>query len=124
MNKTPEKLDSSTYEGEYKDGLKHGYGTETFADGDKCVGKFKDDFRHGKGTYTWVDGDRYIGDWKDGYGIHTFADGGNTKVNGKKENFIEKVPTHGAAVQSMRVIGKTKKKMATELRHGLMEIST
>ena len=44
MKKTSEKLNSSTYAGEYKDGLKHGYGTETFANGDEYVGEFKDDF--------------------------------------------------------------------------------
>jgi len=48
------------YAGEFKDGKRHGQGTETWASGegagDKFVGEFKDDKKNGKGTYTRSDG--------------------------------------------------------------------
>ena len=44
------------YEGEWKDGKRHGQGTFTCSDGRKYVGEFKDDEPHGKGTYYNADG--------------------------------------------------------------------
>ena len=67
------------YEGEYKDGLRDGQGTLTFADGRMYVGEFKDGFKHGQGTYTWPGGDHYVGEFKDdnihGQGTYTWPDG-------------------------------------------------
>ena len=54
------------YVGEWKDGKKHGQGTNTFADGYKYVGEFKDGIRHGQGTFTATDGRVMKGIWKDG----------------------------------------------------------
>ncbi len=51
------------YEGEFKDGLRDGQGTLTFADGRMYVGEFKDGLKHGQGTYTWPDGDHYVGEF-------------------------------------------------------------
>ena len=69
--------------------LLNGYHTETYSDG-KYEGDFKDGKRHGQGTYTWNDGDKYTGEWKDGklngYGTYTWKDGGKYEgyfVNGK-----------------------------------------
>ena len=52
------------YVGEYKDGKYHGQGTFTFASGDKYVGEFKDDKYHGQGAITTADGKIYKGIWK------------------------------------------------------------
>ena len=53
------------YLGEWKDGLRHGYGTYTWPNGSKYIGEFKDDKRDGQATYTYDDGSNYIGEFKD-----------------------------------------------------------
>jgi len=68
-----------TYEGQRKDGKKHGQGVYTGADGNRYEGQFKDNKQHGQGVYTGADGSRYEGQWKDnnyhGQGVYTEADG-------------------------------------------------
>ena len=44
----------------------NGYGTYTWADGDKYVGEWKDGKQNGQGTYTWADGRIKKGIWKKG----------------------------------------------------------
>ncbi len=67
------------YVGEFKDGKYHGYGIKTYANGDKYVGEFKDDKYHGYGIKTYANGDKYVGEFKDdkknGYGTYTFLNG-------------------------------------------------
>ena len=46
---------------------------------------------------------------KDGYGFILLLMERNTKANGKKENIMEKVFTHGLVAQSMRVIEDDKR---------------
>ena len=63
----------SVYEGEYRDGKRHGRGTLTFASGARYEGEYRDGNRHGHGTYTFADGDSYEGPFRDdkahGHGI-------------------------------------------------------
>lgn len=54
------------YEGEFKDGLLHGWGVYYYANGDKYEGEFKTDVKHGKGAFTYHSGDKHIGEFKDG----------------------------------------------------------
>ena len=55
------------YEGDWKDGKRHGKGTATLSDGRKYEGGWKDDNPHGKGIQFGPDNTRiYEGDWKDG----------------------------------------------------------
>ena len=54
------------YQGEFKDGKRHGQGTLTYSDGEKYVGEFKDGKRHGQGTDTLKNGTKYVGEFKDG----------------------------------------------------------
>jgi hypothetical protein len=67
------------YKGEFKDGMRHGYGIQTWADGDRYEGEFRNDKSHGLGVYTWAFGDRYDGRVKNnkmhGLGIYTFKNG-------------------------------------------------
>ena len=101
------------YEGEWKDGERHGKGTftsankkekyigewkfngrngkgiQTYSDGSKYEGEWKDDERHGKGTFTSANKkEKYIGEWKfngrNGKGIQTYSDG--SKYEGQWEN--------------------------------------
>jgi len=62
---TSEPFDGKKYEGEWKDGKKHGQGTLTWANGSKYEGEWKDGKRHGQGTLAWASGKKYEGEWKD-----------------------------------------------------------
>ena len=44
------------YYGQMEGGKLHGYGTFTYANGDKYVGEFKNGKAHGQGTQTLADG--------------------------------------------------------------------
>ena len=59
-----------------RDGKMHGWGTYTWANGNRYEGDWRDDKRTGRGTFTWADGDRYEGDWRDGkkHGRGTYTD--------------------------------------------------
>lgn len=52
------------YEGEWKNGLKHGKGVENTAEG-RYEGEWKDGMRHGKGTEISACGAIYEGQWKE-----------------------------------------------------------
>jgi len=84
---------AAKYEGERKNGKRHGQGTYTFANGNKYVGEWKDDKFHGQGTFTWANGDQYIGEWKDskkhGKGTKTYTDGSVEKGIWKNDLTIE-----------------------------------
>ena len=58
------------YVGEWKDDKRYGQGTFTFGPksdyaGDIYIGESKNDSWDGQGTYIWADGDKYVGQWKD-----------------------------------------------------------
>ena len=69
----------SKYEGNLKEGKRHGKGIETFPSGKKYEGQWRDGKRHGKGTLTYSDGQKYEGQWKNGLkhgkGTETSPDG-------------------------------------------------
>jgi hypothetical protein len=94
--------DGATYEGQFKDGQRHGFGRQIWQDGsvyegiwrqDKCngtgrlinaeghiyFGDWRDDKAEGQGTFKHTDGTKYVGEWKNdvqnGRGIETWADG-------------------------------------------------
>ena len=56
----------SVYEGGYRNGKNHGYGTDTSASGARYEGEWRDGKRHGRGTVTSASGHRYEGEWRDG----------------------------------------------------------
>ena len=58
--------DSERYEGQYKDGDRHGRGYYVFEKGNRYFGEWSCDKIHGQGTKTWASGDTYTGSWKDG----------------------------------------------------------
>ena len=68
-----------TYTGQLLNGVPHGQGTFTFADGEKYVGEYKDYEYHGQGAFTHADGRKYVGEYKDGkkhgQGILALPDG-------------------------------------------------
>ena len=67
------------YEGEIKDGKRHGYGIFYIGNEYLFEGKYKDDKRDGFGIEEYINGDIFEGEFKDdirnGYGIEEFNDG-------------------------------------------------
>ena len=67
------------YDGEYRDGKRHGRGTMIWANGDRYAGEYRDGKAQGRGTMTWTDGTRYQGEYRDGRlhgrGTMTWANG-------------------------------------------------
>ena len=54
------------FEGNYENGVKHGYGKMTWSNGDVYEGNWQNDDLHGYGKYTWASGKVYKGNWKNG----------------------------------------------------------
>ena len=69
------------YEGEWKQGKRHGYGIFNFKNGSKYKGYWKNGKISGKGTMIFNSNSRYEGEWINSY-MHGF---GILKIN---ENFI------------------------------------
>lgn len=71
--------DGTRYEGEMRDGKKHGQGTFTFVNGDRYTGEFVDDLREGQGTYYYSTGDSYVGPFvkgrRHGAGTYYYVNG-------------------------------------------------
>lgn len=81
-----------SYDGEWHQGIWHGYGSLQFQSRDCYVGEFRNGSREGTGTYLWNDGSQYEGrfeqDARTGKGCFTWADGNFYKgdfVSGKRE---------------------------------------
>jgi len=54
-----------SYEGEWLNELKHGFGVEKMNDGSTYEGYFEDDMKNGQGTFRWPAGEVYTGGFKD-----------------------------------------------------------
>ena len=54
------------YDGEFRDGMKHGIGRHEWENGDRYEGEFADDRPNGKGKYQFGNGDAYEGEVKAG----------------------------------------------------------
>jgi len=54
------------YEGPFQDGRAHGRGFRKYEDGATYEGDYAADKRVGFGTYTWADGDKFSGTWQVG----------------------------------------------------------
>ncbi len=54
------------YEGDWKEGKKHGYGTIVWPDGKKYEGLWDDDKQHGEGEHFPADGMARKGIWENG----------------------------------------------------------
>lgn len=82
------------YQGETKDGRRHGLGTCVYEVGDNYEGYFEEGRRHGYGVMRFANGNRFEGTWKhdkqQGKGVWTFSDG----VSYEGE-WIENVPQPG-----------------------------
>jgi hypothetical protein len=66
-------------EGEWRDGMRTGYGMYAMANGERYDGAWQDGSKNGHGVKIWADGSRYDGGWLDnkrhGRGAEVLADG-------------------------------------------------
>lgn len=67
------------YIGEFVNGLRSGHGQQSFGNGDSYAGEWRDGLIHGKGVYNWVDHSKYVGTFIEGVmqgkGILTLQNG-------------------------------------------------
>ena len=59
-------LDGDRYEGEWKQCLRHGNGTDFFSNGDVYVGQYCNGKPEGFGQYKWTNGNTYTGEFLNG----------------------------------------------------------
>ncbi|KAG2322723.1 hypothetical protein Bca52824_015936 [Brassica carinata] len=68
-----------SYSGEWFNGQSHGFGVQTCADRSSYAGDFKFGVKHGLGTYQFRNGDKYVGEYYGdkihGFGVDHFANG-------------------------------------------------
>lgn len=78
------KKGRASYTGQFKNGMKNGFGLKTWPNGDVYAGTFLNDYKEGEGIYRWGDespsrGDVYIGqfrrDLRWGLGTYHWANG-------------------------------------------------
>lgn len=90
-----ETAEGEVYDGEFKDGKFHGWGSYTWVQKERYSGEWIEGSQTGFGIQTWPDGQTYKGFWKgvrsggsernlcqgkkDGYGEHVFPSGGHYK---------------------------------------------
>jgi hypothetical protein len=66
------------YEGNFRDGDRHGDGTYYYKNGNKYVGEFQSNEMHGKGSYYFSDGDVFQGSIEHGKfvtGVYRYVNG-------------------------------------------------
>ena len=70
---------TNTYEGEYHQDMKHGFGEFRWASGGYYKGNYDFDVKKGYGEMYWADGSIYRGQWENGIqnglGIMIFSNG-------------------------------------------------
>ncbi|KAL4508042.1 hypothetical protein ABPG72_021415 [Tetrahymena utriculariae] len=86
--------DGSVYEGYWRNNMAQGKGRLIHSDGDVFIGRWKEDKANGKGKYLHMDGAVYEGDWMDdkqhGKGVEEWPDGARYEgdyVDGKKHGY-------------------------------------
>ena len=82
------------YEGEVRDGKRHGRRIMTWLNGHRYEGEWRNDRRHGRGTYTWPSGMRYEGKWsngkKHGRGTYVSADGAVAEGTWRNDRMVRR----------------------------------
>ena len=85
-----EKVEKARFEGNYKDGLKTGFGKMVYPNGDIYEGEWVENDMQGEGTYTYKKtGDIFVGSWfagkKHGKGSYYFG-ADSSQMTGTWEN--------------------------------------
>ena len=125
---TADKYQGDHYQGEFKNGLKHGFGMYFFSNGDKYVGEYQYGKREGKGTYAFSNGNPALtGIWSNNALVTKIANSqnANNKVNDLQSPEFEKkkIETLRSSIlkdrasekldaQSTKIIGKVRDAVA------------
>jgi len=109
---TADKYQGDHYQGEFKNGLKHGFGMYFFSNGDKYVGEYQFGKREGKGTYSFTDGKPALtGIWSNNALVTKTAASQNAinKVNDLQNPDFEKkkIETLRSSILKDRVLDKS-----------------
>ena len=84
---------SSVFAGCISGDCVNGYGTFTFASGNKYVGEFKYGDYNGQGTFTFANGNKHVGSYsnnmRNGLGTFTYADGEIIKGIWENDEHVE-----------------------------------
>ena len=59
-------IGEDSYEGEFFEGIIHGYGTYVWSDGDRYIGRFSNGQIHGRGVMRYFNGEEKAGLWENG----------------------------------------------------------
>jgi len=106
----------ATYVGEFRDGKRHGQGTNSLPDGRKYVGAWMDDKPNGQGTLTLPGGGKYVGGFRDdrpdGRGTFTWPNG--QEYVGEFRNGLRHGQGTHVYFDGMKYIGE----WTSEMRHG------
>ena len=83
------EYNGNKYEGEWKDGKKHGQGTYTWSNGDVYEGEWKDNNPNGQGTLTFPDGTTYEGEFKENKPLNITEYDKYGNITGRYVNGVE-----------------------------------
>ncbi|XP_061409125.1 MORN repeat-containing protein 4 isoform X1 [Lethenteron reissneri] len=106
--------DGTHYLGQFENGLFSGCGVLAFPDGSRFEGEFSQGKFHGVGVFSRSDGMMFEGEFKnghvEGYGLLTFPDGSNGLPRNEgifENNKLSKREKCGAIVQRAQAAAKT-----------------
>lgn len=90
----------ATYDGEWKDGTRHGFGKMVWSDGVTFEGQWQQNVASGKGCFQHIDGDQYVGEWS-----HNMANGMGVYYHGGIQTYAGQWfddCQHGVGIESWR----------------------
>jgi len=97
------KFSDGEYDGEWKDGKRHGRGKFVYDNGATYEGDFYEDEMHGRGKYVFITGATYEGDYREdamhGWGKYVFLNGDSYEGDWIQEK------AHGRGLQFMAEAG-------------------
>ena len=84
---------NESYEGEFLNGKRHGFGSYFYANGSKYIGEWSNDRANGKGTMIFVSGAKYVGEVKNakrhGQGTYFYVDGERLTGKWNENEFVD-----------------------------------
>ena len=110
---------ANNYRGDFLNDKKWGYGVFNWTSGNIYKGNYRNDEREGFGEMLWTDGSSYKGDWKNGiqhgYGIMQFSDG--SSIKGYFKNNIYLGETLGQKIRIRRSKRTQSNLDETDIKH-------
>jgi hypothetical protein len=111
------------YDGNWKLGLKFGYGKMFYNSGSEYQGEWKNNYRHGKGAMIW-ENEEFVGEWRngtqEGYGVYTWKvdQMNNTRCN-KFEGQWRNGKRHGLGIYKYSDGSVYEGQFLDNMKHGI-----